>query len=273
MIPLICLTLSLQSCCQTAAGPQRIDLPDGHYWLATPADLDPQQQYPLIICLHGTQTKSRDILDFWLSLDEKLPFILAAPQAVEAGWRETDLKFIHQFDAHLRQTVNYDPQRVLLTGHSAGGAMTFHLLYADNFQATAIAVTANYLPPTVTSRMVTARRDLPVFYAVGEADLNRPRMRDGLAILRGAGANVTVKRPSIGHVLSRDIGTGALRWFEDRCRRTVQRRIDAAKLDVETIQEVGPAAADLEDILRNPNTHFQNQLAQAADRLALLQQP
>lgn len=258
---------------QTSATPQRVDLPDGHYWLATPPNLDAQQKYPLIVCLHGTETKSQDILAFWISLDNKLPFILAAPQGVQAGWRETDLSFIRQFHNHLLETVNVDPTRVLLTGHSAGGAMAFHLLYAESFQATAVAVTANYLPPTVTSQMVSDRRDVPVFYAVGQADLNRPRMRQGLDLLRSAGANVSVRRPPIGHVLSRQIGGQALQWFEDLCHRSVQDRLDAADLDPQRVEHLGPAAADLEDILRNRATHFLDQFALAADRLARLQQP
>jgi hypothetical protein len=145
----------------------------------------------------------------------------------------------------------------------------------EGFPATAVAVTANYLPPTVTVQMVEQRRDVPLFYAVGEADLNRARMREGLHLLRGAGARVTVRRPPIGHVLSRHIGQAALDWFASVCRKAAHRQLENARQIAEAGDEVyaGPAAAGLEDILRQRRTHFPDQIARAADLLKQLQQP
>ena len=259
--------------CGQAADIRRVELPEGGYWLALPVDYDPQARYPLIVCLHGTETRADDILRFWLSLEADLPLIFVAPQGVDAGWQDADLKLIDSFWSHLAQTVNFDPTRVLLTGHSAGGAMAFHLLYAEGFEATAVAVTANYVPPTVTAEMVAQRRRVPIFYAVGEADLNRPRMRDGLYLLRGAGASVSVKRPPIGHVLSREIGQAALSWFESVCRRATKKHIDAARLDADHDHYLGPAVAALEAILANRRAHFPEHAAMAADLLNELQQP
>ncbi len=256
-----------------AADVQRVELTGGFYWLALPAEYDPQVAYPLIVCLHGTETNADDILGFWLSLEAELPLVMVAPQGVDAGWRDADLRFIEQLRSHVRETLGYDPARVLLTGHSAGGAMAFHLLYAESFPATAIAVTANYVPPTVTKEMVAARSDVPVFYAVGEADLNLPRMREGLHLLRGAGAGVSVERPKIGHVLDPDIGQAALSWFESVCRRDAKARLDEARLDVNKDHYLGPAASALEDILRNRRAHFAEHVALATDLLNGLQGP
>jgi hypothetical protein len=222
---------------------ERVELPHGYYWMAKPAETDPQTRYPLIVCLHGTETRAADILGFWLSLEAALPFILVAPQGIDAGWRESDLTFLQELRGQTEQTLGYDPQRVLLTGHSAGGAMAFHLLYVEDFPATAVAVTANYVPPTVTAELVKRRCDVPVFYAVGEADLNRPRMREGLHLLRRAGAHVTVQRPPIGHVLSRRIGQAALDWFAAACRETTQQVLDRARRDLDEGSRPGPAAA------------------------------
>ncbi len=252
---------------------ERVDLPGGCYWLARPADFDPTARYPLIVCLHGTDAPAEDILRFWLSLHAELPFIFVAPQGADAGWRDADLKLFTELRSHLDQTLNYDPTRVLLTGHSAGGAMAFHLLYAEGFPATAIAVTANYVPPTVTADMVAARRGVPVFYAVGEADLNRPRQREGLYLLRGAGASVTVQRPPIGHVLSPEISQAALEWFESICREQVRQTIEAARLDVTQHHCLGQAADSLETILRNRRAHYPEHVSLAAGLLNELQQP
>ena len=39
---------------------ERVELPHGYYWLAKPAARDPEIRYPLIVCLHGTETRSAD---------------------------------------------------------------------------------------------------------------------------------------------------------------------------------------------------------------------
>ncbi len=259
----------------SAAGPvpERMDLTSGYYLLAKPADFDPTVRYPLIVCLHGTETRGQDILEFWLSLEAELPFILVAPQGIAQGWRDADLAFLEEFRSHISQTLRFDTHRVLLTGHSAGGAMAFHLFYAENFEASAVAVTANYVPPTVKHSMVQKRKDTPLFYAVGEADLNRPRMRKGLYLLRGAGVNVAVKRPPIGHVLSPEIGQAALGWFEGVCRKQVASELKAADVATDKLPHLGAAAAQMEHLLRNQKGHFPDQIAMAADLLHRLQQP
>jgi len=250
---------------------ERVELPHGYYWLAEPVEAHPGTRYPLVVCLHGTETKAADMVSFWLSLEAGLPFIFVAPQGVAPGWRDADLRFMQEVRSHLEQTVSYDPQRFMLTGHSAGGAMTFHLLYAEGFPASAAAVTANYLPPTVTAEMVRARREVPLFYAVGEADLNRPRMRQGLYLLRGAGASVTVQRPPIGHVLSRQIGQAALKWFESVCREVTEARLARARRCLELGSRPGEAAAGLEAVIRQRQAQFRDQLTVAADLLTELQ--
>jgi hypothetical protein len=266
----LCWSMALSA---PAPAVERVQLPHGYYWLAKPADLDPQTRYPLIVCLHGTETRAADMLGFWLSLDAELPFIFVAPQGIDAGWRETDIALLEELRSQLTQTINYDSRRVLLTGHSAGGAMAFHLLYVEDFEASAVAVTANYVPPTVTAEMVKRRRDVPVFYAVGQTDLNRSRMRDGLHLLRGAGALVTVQRPPIGHVLSREIGQAALDWFAAVCRKTTQEALDGARRVLAEGGFPGAAAASLEEIIRQRRAHLLDQVAQAADLLERLEQP
>jgi hypothetical protein len=198
--------------------------------------------------------------------------MIVAPQGVHAGWRDSDRDLIRESLEHMSRTLSYDPQRVLLTGHSAGGAMALHLLYVDGFPATAVAVTANYVPPSVRPEHIRARSDVPVFYAVGQSDINHERMHDGLALLREQGVRVTVQRPPIGHVLNRNVGQAAMTWFESVCRSRVDRIFVDAHDALRNDGLVSRATCALEDILRCPATQFPDQIEAASDLLARLQE-
>jgi hypothetical protein len=242
---------------------RRVDLDHGHCLVAVPSNLPDGECAPLIVCLHGTMTKAEDILEFWQSLETELPYVLIAPQGVDAGWRETDLPLLREMSDELTPSLPVDGERVLLTGHSAGGAMAMHLLYAESFPCAAVAVSANYVPPTVTPEQVKKRIDIPVFYAVGQSDINRGPMLEGLELLRQNGVRVTVSRPPIGHVLSKEVGQEALRWFEAKCREDVEAHFKDVPEGPGDQEPVRPNAGALEGILANRRTHFPDQVKRA----------
>jgi hypothetical protein len=141
--------------------------------------------------------------------------------------------------------------------------MAFHLLYIEGLPVTAVAATACYVPPTVEARHVHARRDVPIFWAVGEADVNRERLRVGSTLLRQAGAQVTVQRPRIGHVLDRDVGQAARSWFESVCRDQVEQTFVRAREDLKAQHPPYRAAVALEAIVRAQATHDPDQVSRA----------
>ncbi|MBN1514233.1 MAG: hypothetical protein JXB13_19610 [Phycisphaerae bacterium] len=268
------LILSILMAAAPAANtePERVDLEHGFYLIGHPAGVPVETPLPLVICLHGTETTAAGILAFWQSFEHTLPMVLVAPQATHAGWRDSDVKLMQEFFDHVSRTVSYDPNRVLLTGHSAGGAMAFHLLYVQGFPASAVAVTANYVPPTVQAEHVRAHNHVPVFYAVGESDINRDRMRDGLALLRGSDASITVQRPQIGHVLDPGVGQAAMAWFETLCRAWSERALTDARRCRPDEGCLGPVVCGLEAIVRHPTTQFPDQVNAAIELMAELQQ-
>lgn len=211
---------------------ERIPLPipgrDGHafYVLRKPAGYGPGQMPPLIIALHGTDDTAAQMVDFWGARNMRISPLIAAPQGVGPGWRDSDTAMIQTMFEHLQANVSYDTQRVLLAGFSAGGAMSFQFLYVEKAPVTAVAALANYVPPWITSEQVKARAHVPVFYAVGMADINHERMREGLQRLRAAGARVDLDRPRIGHVLDSDVAQEALDWFFDRCADHISAALD-----------------------------------------------
>lgn len=268
------LILSILMAAAPAANtePERVDLEHGFYLIGRPADMPAETPLPMVICLHGTETTAAGILAFWRSFEHTLPMVLVAPQATHAGWRDSDVKLMQELFDHVSRTVLYDPNRVLLTGHSAGGAMAFHLLYVQGFPASAVAVTANYVPPTVQAEHVRAHSQVPVFYAVGESDINRDRMRDGLALLRGNDVSVSVQRPQIGHVLDPGVGQAAMSWFESFCRAQGERTLNDARRCRPDDGCIGPVVCGLEAIIRHPATQFPDQVNAAVELLAELQQ-
>jgi hypothetical protein len=182
-----------------------------------------------------------------------------APQGIGPGWRDDDLPAIRAMLDHLRETVPYDHERVMLAGFSAGGAMTFHLLYAEAIDVTAVAALANYVPPRITDEQIARRRNIPAFYAVGMTDVNHERMREGLGRLRSAGASVHRYRPRIGHVLDPDVGQEALDWLFEQCAHRVEEFIDDAVAS--TLK--GRAAGTLERIIAQATWHEPDHLERA----------
>lgn len=216
----------------TTIGRVRLDLPvrsePGYYWISRPPGYGRGDKPPLLICLHGTDDTARQMMDFWAACRPRIPMVMASPQGVGKGWSDADLGTIRAMMSHLQANVSYDGGRVLLAGFSAGGAMTLFLLYKEKLPVTAAAALANYVPPRITAGDVADRGWIPVFYAVGMADLNHERMRHGLDILRAAGGNVELYRPPIGHVLDPQVGQAALEWFFNIVGERVAKEIAGA---------------------------------------------
>ena len=249
-----------------AEPPQDFQIAGGHYLVATPPGYQPQDRPPLIFALHGSDTRASDMIGVWQSLHLPVPCLIAAPQNASAGWQDGDALLIEEVYRQLEQRFTFDPQRVLLTGHSAGGAMAMYMLYERKFPATAVATSANYLPPTVTPQQVRAQAAVPLFYAVGREDINHARMREALVLLRTSGASVKMLALDIGHVLDHDVVQQATDWFGRLCARRTQAALDQVEptfqaghraLAVRTLEEItGQRAYHPPDIVARAETLY-----------------
>lgn len=245
--------------------PAGADQPPAVYWLRRPAGHGPGQRPALLLCLHGTDDTAEQMISFWAARKASLPLLLAAPQGRGRGWSDVDLPTIRAMMEDLGRRFPYDEDRVMLAGFSAGGAMTFEMLYKERLPAAAAAALANYVPPRITQADVAAQRLVPVFYAVGMTDVNHERMRGGLEFLRTAGANVELYRPRIGHTLDAEVAQRALDFLLERCRRQLQARLDAAAREPDMVL----ALSQLEAIVEQQPWHEPDLVRQAA---ALLDQ-
>jgi dienelactone hydrolase len=190
---------------------------DRFYWLALPTGYQAGDKPALIIVLHGTQTNARDMIKFWSGIDMRIPVILAAPQGGGRGWCSNDVEVLNAMRADLDENWSYDKKRTMLTGFSAGGTMSFHMVYAEGWEVTAVAGLGNYLPPKLKIDDIKSAKDMPVFYAVGMRDNNHERMRSGMRKLRSADCRVYLYRPPIKHRLDRKTTRRAMNWFFDLC--------------------------------------------------------
>jgi hypothetical protein len=147
--------------------------------------------------------------------------------------------------------------------------MSFHMLYTEKFPATAVAALANYVPPRITGDQVGARKDVPVFYAVGMTDVNNELMRVGIDRLRTAGGDVELYRPSIGHVLSPEVAQVALDWLFDRANR----QISATIQQVPTTPNKSTVALQIENIVAQARWHETVHVQAATQALEQLEAP
>ncbi len=256
----------------TTAAVDRVNLSAGFCLMVKPPGCRPDDRPPLIVCLHETDTGAQVILDFWRGLRSPIPAMLIAPEHHMPGWRETDMPCIQAMLEYLQRHAGYDTHRVLLTGYSAGGAMSFHLLYTEKFPATFVAATANYVPPSITAEMVAARRDVPIFYAVGRKDINHDRMASSIALLTQHGGPLTLIRPEIGHRLDPEVGQQAMDWFVQTSTQQTLRRIDQA---VETIGQRAYAGGltIVEPIVAQKRWHPPEVVARAEAAILRLEKP
>lgn len=238
-------------------------------WVSRPAGYGPGQMPPLLVCLHGTDDTAEQMVAFWRDRRSRIAPVIAAPQGIGKGWSSEDVATIRAAFDWLNGHVWYDRHRVALAGWSAGGAMTFQMIYKENVPVTAAMALANYVPPRLAEEDIRSRRELPVFYAVGMADVNHELMRAGLEYVRAAGANVELYHPTIGHVLSPEVAQAAVNWFQDLCDRQTRELIDKAA----GTSEVARTAERLEQIATQPRWFDPQQVAQAAQVLAELEKP
>ncbi len=139
------------------------------YALYVPPSYSPEQNYPLILCLHGAGFTGEAYLERWVPrLEDR--YILACPTMVGGAWwtRFAEDVTLGILDS-LSQEYHIDPDRVFLSGMSNGGigAWIIGMHHADRFAG--IAPMASGLDD-VMFPFVGNLINTPVYVIHGEAD-------------------------------------------------------------------------------------------------------
>lgn len=181
---------------------QQVDL---GYLLYLPPDYDSQEQWPLILFLHGMGERGSDLellklhgLPRRLAAGDDFPFIIASPQCpITSVWPEQITPLGALLD-HLLANYNIDAKRVYLTGLSMGGYGTWYLAASTPERFAAIAPICGGGIRWMGQRL----KDTPAWVFHGDADdvVSLSESEKMVKALEVAGGDVKFTvYPDVGH--------------------------------------------------------------------------
>ena len=141
------------------------------YQLHIPTGVRGEQDWPLLIFLHGSGERGSDIVKVKVhgppkvaDRDPAFPFILVSPQLPEG--EDWDLAKLDAIVDRAMEALPVDPARVYLTGLSRGGHATWRWAAEEPTRFAAIAPVAGRGNPGTACRLM----DLPVWAFHGDRD-------------------------------------------------------------------------------------------------------
>jgi phospholipase/carboxylesterase len=200
------------------------------YSLYVPENYNPQETWPLVVCLHGGYSRGDDYILTWLRPAKSKGYLLLSPKSVGSTWSAIrtlstppnpplDLRSIRVMLGEVFDSYAVDRKRVYLTGLSDGGIFTYvlGLAFADIFAG--IAPVAGELHPAVDGMLKRGQgKELPILIVHGGRDPIFPVgfTRQTRDLLTKLGYNVIYNElPDWGHAYTHTINeTIVLPWFE-----------------------------------------------------------
>lgn len=182
------------------------------YLLYIPEDYQPDDQWPLIVYLHGAGgvgeniellTTEGSLLDI-LQKEPNFKFIVLSPQLPTGRWG----KYIDPVDelvTHITELFLIDANHLYLTGISLGGlgAWQYALAYPDRFAALAPVGGAASFTSTAVPENICDLKNLPIWIFHGEDDtLLKPEQNEAVvSALQACGGNVNFTLyPGVDHL-------------------------------------------------------------------------
>jgi pimeloyl-ACP methyl ester carboxylesterase len=206
------------------------------YTLYVPPSYDPEQSYPLILCLHGAGFTGESYLERWVPrLEDR--YILACPTISMGAWWT---RFGEDLTLTILQSVfaeyHVDPDRIFLTGMSNGGigAWIIGMHHADLFAG--IAPMASGLDD-VLFPFVENLANTPVYVIHGAEDQVMPVQlsRDLVQEMKRRGVPHLYREHDLthphagGHFFPRQELPLLIAWFDQQRRTPLPRQISIVR--------------------------------------------
>lgn len=128
---------------------------------------------PVLVLLHGSGRDGESLLRPWQKTADAEGVLLVAPEAADpAEWSpyEDDPGFFAAVLDAVAAERPFDPDRVLLFGHSGGAVWALQLALLDSGRYAAVAVHAGLIPPAAADLVSHTQRRIPVQIQVGTRD-------------------------------------------------------------------------------------------------------
>lgn len=195
----------------------------GGFSLYIPEYYTPENEWPVIVALHGGSGNGRDFLWTWVREAKSYGYLLVAPSACSDTWGDQDDQGLLEILTWLSRQYHMAEDRILLTGLSDGA--TFGLLYglAHPHVYRAIAPLCGvFHPANELIGNLDRAKGVPIYQVHGALDFLFPvqlaRMeRDTLT---AAGAALEYRElADLSHTYPRSENVRILRWFEALPRR------------------------------------------------------
>lgn len=174
---------------------------------------DPAKPAPLIIALHGSGGTPDEMEMAWKNVAAKHNAILCVPGGMRPLGRgyqwmfmdESEWLILHALDM-CKKRHNIDPQRVVLTGFSQGGNMSFYMAMRHPELYRGVVPVAAHYESNVAPLPQPAAKSMPRFaLLVGAQDEGAASYRELDAALRKAGVPARLKiYPGLGHAFPPD---------------------------------------------------------------------
>ena len=206
------------------------------YALYVPPSYDPDQSYPLILCLHGAGFTGESYLERWVPrLEDR--YILACPTIPMGAWwtrfgEDLTLAILRAVQAE----YHVDPDRIFLTGMSNGGigAWIIGMHHADVFAG--IAPMASGLDD-VMFPFVENLANTPVYVIHGVEDQVMPVQlsRDLMGEMKRRGIPYFYREHDLthphagGHFFPRQELPALIAWFDQQRRMPLPRQISMVR--------------------------------------------
>ena len=192
------------------------------YSLYVPENYSPQQNWPLIVCLHGGYGQGNEYIWTWLRPAKSNGYLLLSPKSIGPTWSvlqpPLDIRSIQAMITEVCETYNVDRKRVYLSGLSDGGTFSYIFGLASAELFAGIAPIAGDFHPMMDPLLRQKKGiDTPLLVIHGEHDKIFPieTARQACQLFERLGYKVTYcELPDWGHAYPYKINQQiVLPWF------------------------------------------------------------